>query len=113
MYFVIKPTQEDNTFIGAGPKYWECPQNWEVKDGVPAKTAPCGRDRAIFEEVFQALLPLAQVTCLAFPGPLLLHCGVQCNVCFCPISQSTRSGGDHWRYKELVAYSCVLSWCLC
>lgn len=57
--------QEDNTFVGAGPKYWECPQNWKMKDGVPAKTAPCGSDRAIFEEVFHSPLSLTEVTCPA------------------------------------------------
>ena len=44
-------TQENNAFVGAEPKFWECSENWETKDGTAAKSAPCGNDRAFFREV--------------------------------------------------------------
>ena len=44
-------SQENNTFVGTEPKYWECPQNWGTVDGVEAKSAPCGKDRAFFRDV--------------------------------------------------------------
>jgi hypothetical protein len=47
---MVAVVKENNMFVGAGPKYWECSQNWETKDGTAAKSAPCGKDRAFFRE---------------------------------------------------------------
>jgi hypothetical protein len=43
-------TQENNLFVGARPRYWECAENWESSDGTAAKAAPCGKDRAFFRK---------------------------------------------------------------
>ena len=44
-------SQEVNSFVGAGPKLWECSENWESSDGKTAITAPCEKDRAFFRKV--------------------------------------------------------------
>ncbi|CAI7998435.1 hypothetical protein GBAR_LOCUS2437 [Geodia barretti] len=47
---MVAPVEENNLFVGAGPKYWEHSKNWETGDGKSATSPPCGKDRALFRE---------------------------------------------------------------
>eukprot|EP00731_Ephydatia_muelleri_P016575 Em0009g999a len=37
-----------NYFVGARQNWWECAENWRTSEGLPADTAPCSKDKAIF-----------------------------------------------------------------